>query len=103
MEELLLLPVVGRKTANCVLAFAFGIAALPVDTHVHRISNRLGLVKTKTPEETELALQKIIPERYWGWLNKALVAYGKEICKPIGPRCHICELNKICKWQKGKT
>ena len=98
IEELLSLPGVGRKTANCVLAFAFGVPALPVDTHVHRISNRLGLVKTKMPEETERALQEIIPEKYWGWLNKALVAFGKEICKPIGQKCKICELKRVCKY-----
>ncbi|MCK4307685.1 endonuclease III [candidate division WOR-3 bacterium] len=97
LEELLSLPGIGRKTANCVLAFGFGIPALPVDTHVHRISNRLGLVNTRTPYETEDALTQIVPQEYWGWLNKALVEFGKEICKPIKPRCSQCKLSSICK------
>jgi len=97
LPELLSLPGVGRKTANCVLAYGFGIFALPVDTHVHRISNRVGLVRTNSPYETEKALMKIIPEEDWGWLNKALVEFGKEICKPVKPRCEQCELKTICK------
>ncbi len=98
LEGLLSLPGIGRKTANCVLAFGFGIPALPVDTHVHRISNRLGLVNTRTPYETEDALTQIVPQEYWGWLNKALVEFGKEICKPIKPKCSQCELSSICKF-----
>ena len=96
LSELLSLPGVGRKTANCVLAYGFGIPALPVDTHVHRISNRLGIVKTNTPYETEQALMQIMPREYWGTLNTALVEFGKGICKPVKPKCKECELNKVC-------
>ncbi len=99
LDALLSLPGVGRKTANCVLAYGFGIPALPVDTHVHRISNRLGLVKTTNPFETEKSLLRIIPKEYWGPLNTSLVEFGKEICKPIRPRCEECELNKICRYK----
>jgi endonuclease-3 len=100
MEALLSLPGVGRKTANCVLAHGFGIPALPVDTHVHRIPNRLGIVETRTPEETERALTPLIPEEYWGWLNKSLIAFGKETCKPIRPLCQKCELRVVCAHHK---
>ncbi|MDI6840585.1 MAG: endonuclease III [bacterium] len=99
LSELLSLPGVGRKTANCVLAYGFGIPALPVDTHVHRISNRLGIVKTNTPYETEQALMQVIPREYWGTLNTAMVEFGKEICRPVKPRCKGCELNKLCKYR----
>src|SRR5579864_2793638 len=90
MEDLLSLPGVGRKTANCVLVYAFDEPAIPVDTHVHRISNRLGLVQTKTPEETELELMRTIPKRYWLELNELFVRFGQTTCKPVGPRCDIC-------------
>jgi endonuclease III len=96
MEALLELPGVGRKTANCVLADAFLKDALAVDTHVHRISNRLGLIETKTPEETELELKKIFPQRYWRHINLLLVQLGQNICRPISPRCEICTLNDMC-------
>lgn len=89
---------VGRKTANCVLAFGFGIPALPVDTHVHRISNRLGLVTTKSPQETEKSLKEIIPKQWWGTLNSSLVKFGKEICKPRNPNCRYCEIRNMCKY-----
>ena len=101
--ELLSLPGVGRKTANCVLVYGFGIPALPVDTHVHRITNRLGLVATSIPEETEKSLTKIIPKKYWGWLNFALVQFGKEICKPIKPLCGRCKLSKKCGYKKSNV
>src|SRR5579863_8974868 len=94
MEELLSLPSVGPKTANCVLVYAFDEPAIPVDTHVHRISNRLGLVKTKTPEETEKALVRTVPKRYWLELNDLFVRFGQTTCKPIGPKCGICTLHK---------
>jgi len=96
MESLLGLPGVGRKTANCVLADAFLKDALAVDTHVHRISNRLGLVETKVPEETETELKKIFPQKYWRHINHLLVKLGQNICRPISPRCGACILNDIC-------
>ena len=99
-DELLKLPGVGRKTANCVLVYAFDKPAIPVDTHVHRISNRLGLVKTKTPEETELALMKKIPKKYWLEINDTFVMYGQNICKPISPMCDVCQLKSECKYYK---
>jgi len=96
LEELIELPGVGRKTANIVLYVSFGKEALAVDTHVHRISNRLGWVKTKTPEETEVQLRKIIPSELWGPLNGSMVNFGQKICKPISPRCMECLLNEVC-------
>jgi endonuclease III len=96
MESLLELPGVGRKTANCVLAHAFFKDALAVDTHVHRISNRLGLVDTKVPEETETELKKIFPQRYWRHINLLLVKLGQNVCRPISPRCGACVLNDMC-------
>lgn len=96
MEALLDLPGVGRKTANCVLAHAFLKDALAVDTHVHRISNRLGLVETKTPEETEIELKKIFPQKYWRYINLLLVKLGQNTCRPISPRCKTCALDDIC-------
>ncbi|MBS1987230.1 endonuclease III [Candidatus Dependentiae bacterium] len=90
--ELLSLPGVGRKTANLVLGEAFGVPALCVDIHVHRISNRLGLVSTKTPAETELVLQKILPKEYWIEYNSLLVMWGQNICVPLSPRCSQCPL-----------
>jgi len=95
-EDLLKLRAVGRKTANCVLVYAFDRPAIPVDTHVHRISNRLGLVKTKKPEETEAALVRKVPRRYWVELNDLFVRFGQTTCKPIGPRCGTCTLSEAC-------
>ncbi|MCF7799821.1 endonuclease III [Candidatus Babeliales bacterium] len=95
-EDLLGMPGIGLKTANLVLSQAYNIPAICVDTHVHRISNRLGLIKTKTPENTELALQKIIPEEYWTDLNNFLVKWGQNICTPVSPKCSICKINKYC-------
>ena len=97
-EELMGLPGVGRKTANCVLLFGFGKNVIPVDTHVHRISNRLGLVKTKTPEKTEEALNRTVPRRYWMPLNDLFVSFGKDICKPVGPQCWRCPIFSVCEW-----
>lgn len=95
-EQLLSLPGVGRKTTNLVRGEAFGIPAICVDTHVHRISNRLGLVNTQTPEETEDALKKIVPSEYWIEYNKLLVMWGQNICVPIAPWCSRCVLADIC-------
>lgn len=100
MESLLELPGVGRKTANCVLVYAFDKPAIPVDTHVHRISNRLGLVKTKTPEETEVELMKKIPRDHWLRINDTFVMYGQNICKPLSPRCDVCRIKKLCRYYR---
>lgn len=91
LDELLALPGVGRKTANCVLVYGFRLPAIPVDTHVHRISNRLGWVRTRTPEQTEEALVRTVPRRYWLDLNEFFVRFGQEVCRPIGPRCGECD------------
>jgi endonuclease-3 len=99
-NELLSLPGVGRKTANCVLVYAYKKPAIPVDTHVHRIMNRLGIVETKTPEETEYALMEKIDKKYWLDINETFIRFGKSICKPIKPLCNICALKTICKYYK---
>jgi endonuclease III len=99
-EDLLKIRAVGRKTANCVLVYAFNKPAIPVDTHVHRISNRLGLVKTKKPEETEAELVKTVPMRYWLEVNDLFVRFGQTTCKPIGPRCGICTLKGGCEYYR---
>ena len=96
IEELLRLKGVGRKTANIVLTYAFGKPAIAVDTHVHRISNRLGIVNTKNPYQTEDELKKKIPKKYWNEYNDILVKWGQNICLPIKPKCSICKINKYC-------
>ena len=96
MESLTSLPGVGRKTANCVLVYAFEKPAIPVDIHVHRISNRLGLVNTKTPEETEAALVSRVPKEYWLRINDTFVMYGQNVCKPISPMCGVCRIRAMC-------
>ncbi|MFA4855390.1 MAG: endonuclease III [archaeon] len=98
LEQLLSLPGVGRKTANCVLVYAFKKPAMPVDVHVHRISNRLGLVETKTPEQTEQALMLAVPKENWLELNHLMVRYGQKICLPRNPRCLECKLRFKCPW-----
>ncbi len=98
LNELLKLPGVGRKTANCVLVFAFHAPAIPVDTHVHRISNRWGLVNTSKPEDTELALMDIVPKELWVDLNDITVQFGQTICKPISPQCEECPLTGLCSY-----
>ena len=98
LDDLLTLPGVGRKTANCVLVYGFKKAAIPVDIHVHRISNRIGIVNTKNPEETENVLQKSIDKKYWIRVNETFVTFGQNICLPIKPKCNICELTKMCKY-----
>ena len=95
-DELIRLPGVGAKTANCVLVYAFQIPAIPVDTHVHRIPNRLGWVKTKKPEDTEKALKNIIPKELWLRLNRLFVKFGQQICIPINPKHGICPIENIC-------
>ena len=102
LEKLVELPGVGRKTANCVLVYAYEKPAIPVDIHVHRISNRLGLVKTKNPEETEFELMKITPKRLWLDINETFVKYGQNICKPISPMCNVCKITNSCKYYKTK-
>lgn len=101
-DELIALPQVGPKTANCVLVYGYGIPAMPVDTHCHRIPNRLGLAKTRTPEETEEALKRIIPRAYWLFVNEWLVRFGKEVCKPIGPRCSECSFTSFCAYYRQR-
>ncbi|MBS3148463.1 endonuclease III [Candidatus Woesearchaeota archaeon] len=97
LEQLTELPGVGRKVANCVLVYAYKKDAIPVDTHVHRLSNRIGWVKTKTPEETEKELEKILPKKHWQAINNALVTHGKTICAPVSPFCSKCPIFKYCK------
>jgi endonuclease-3 len=96
LEELTALPGVGRKTANLVLVEGFNIPAICVDTHVHRISNRIGYVKTKTPDKTELALRKKLPRRHWVRYNELLVAFGQALCRPISPFCSRCPVADMC-------
>ena len=98
LEDLLTFPGVGRKTANCVLVYGFRKPAIPVDIHVHRISNRIGIVNTKKPEETEIDLQKSIDRRYWTGVNETFVTFGQNICLPIKPKCNLCHLKKIFKY-----
>ncbi len=96
MEDLMALPGVGLKTASLVLNLGFNIDAICVDCHVHQISNRLGWVKTKSPEETEKELRKILPKRFWISLNELLVRYGQHICVPISPWCSKCKEEIRC-------
>ena len=97
MDELLMLPGVGRKTANLVLILAFKSERnICVDTHVHRISNRLGWVKTETPDETEQALYRSTPSRWWALLNLYLVTWGQNVCRPVYPRCGACDIARWC-------
>ena len=103
LDTLVQLPGVGRKTANCVLVYAFEKPAIPVDIHVHRISNRLGLVETKNPEDTEQELMKKIDKKYWIEINDTFVMYGQNICKPISPMCDVCKIRKTCKFYKTKN
>lgn len=97
LESLLSLPGVGRKTANIVVTLAFRKPGIAVDTHVHRISNRLGYVRTSTPDKTEMALRKKLPPRYWIVLNDLLVAYGQNLCKPLSPHCSQCRIAVYCR------
>ncbi|MGI0131680.1 MAG: endonuclease III domain-containing protein [Thermoplasmata archaeon] len=96
LDMLLSLPGVGPKTANCVLVFGFGVPGVPVDTHVHRIANRLGVVRTRTPDQTEAALREILPKEFWIPINPLLVQHGQNLCRPRGPRCPVCPIAEIC-------
>jgi endonuclease III len=95
-EELMSINGIGPKTANIVLAFAYGKNVLPIDTHCHRIPNRLGWIKTKNPIQTEAELEKILPKKYWRDFNAIFVQFGKTICVPISAKCSICPVNKYC-------
>jgi endonuclease-3 len=97
LEDLLELPGVGRKTANIVVTLGFRKPGIAVDTHVHRISNRLGYVRTKNPDDTEMVLRKKLPPRYWVTFNDLLVTYGQNLCKPISPFCSRCKIVQYCK------
>src|SRR5919112_4759673 len=103
IKDLLELPGVGRKTANCVLVYGFNIPAIPVDTHVHRICNRLGIVKTKDPDNTEEELSKILEKKHWIKLNSIIVRYGQNICLPVKPQCNYCKLKGNCNYYKEKN
>jgi endonuclease-3 len=96
VETLLELPGVGRKTANCVLVYAFDIPALCVDIHMHRITNRLGWVHTKTPDATEKALEEVIPRDLWTGVNRLFLQHGRAICTPGVPRCLVCPIRSFC-------
>ncbi len=96
MDQLLSIKGVGHKTANLVLGVAFEIPAICVDTHVHKVSNRLGLVKTKTTDETEMELKKILPREYWIEYNHLMVQWGQNICVPVSPFCSKCAIAGLC-------
>jgi endonuclease-3 len=96
LDDLLSIKGVGRKTANLVVTLAYGKDGICVDTHVHRISNRLGYVRTKTPDETEFALRAKLPRRYWIVYNTLMVAFGRKTCKPISPLCSACAVKQYC-------
>ncbi|MBN2379930.1 endonuclease III [candidate division WOR-3 bacterium] len=96
MEELLTFPGIGRKSANLMLGVVFGKPAICVDTHVHRITNRWGYVKTNSPAETEKALREKLPRKYWIEINRLLVIYGQNVCTPQSPRCSICKIERFC-------
>lgn len=101
IDDLLKLPGVGRKTANCVLVYAFDKPAIPVDTHVHRIANRLGLVETKTPEQTEAELTSKVERKHWTKINDTFVMFGQNICRPVGPLCEPCLLKRGCRYYRA--
>jgi len=97
LETLLTLRGVGRKTANLVVTMGYGKPGICVDTHVHRISNRLGYVRTRTPEKTEMALRGRLPRRYWIGYNDLLVSFGQNVCTPLSPRCSECPVRRLCR------
>ena len=96
LDELLQIKGVGRKTANLTITLGYGNLGICVDVHVHRISNRWGYVETKSPDETEIALRKMLPKRYWKEFNNLLVSFGQNICKPTSPYCSKCCIEKYC-------
>ena len=96
-QELLAIKGIGRKTANIVLSFAYGKDVLPIDTHCHRIPNRIGWIKTSKPEDTEKALEKILLRKYWREFNAIFVLFGKTICLPVSPLCSKCPIRKYCR------
>jgi len=96
IDELLTLKGVGRKTANLVVTMGFGKPGICVDVHVHRISNRWGLIQTRNPEESEMALRRRLPRRYWIGYNDLLVAFGQNVCQPVSPRCSVCPIAAVC-------
>lgn len=96
IDELLKLPGVGRKTANLVITVAYKKQGICVDTHVHRIVNRWGYVKTKSPHQTEISLRKKLPSQYWITFNNLLVTFGQNLCRPISPKCPVCSISKYC-------
>jgi len=100
-DELVKIPGVGRKVANVLLAYTFGEDRIPVDTHVHRISNRLGWVKTKKPEQTEIALMKLVPKGLWTKVNSAMVSYGQTVCLPRNPKCGECKVKQYCRYYRN--
>ena len=103
MDELISLPGVGRKTANCVMVGAFEKEAIAVDTHVVRLSNRLGLVKSKNPDEIEQILMKKVPENRWSFFNLAIILHGRRVCFARKPNCADCILNEECEWPEKRT
>jgi len=103
IDQLTSLPGVGRKTANCVLVYGYNLPAVIVDTHVHRISQRLGWLKSKSPEETEKKLIKIVPKKYWKTINTLMVKHGKTLCLPVGPKCWDCPVLKYCPFGQNRV
>ena len=103
IDTLMEIPGIGRKTANVILADAYSIPSIAVDTHVHRIANRIGITTTNNPEKTEEALRKIIPRDMWLEFNPTLVEFGKVICKPIGPKCGECKITSMCRYFSSNT
>jgi len=99
LDSLLKIKGIGRKTANIVLVYGYNKNALPIDTHCHRIPNRLGLIQTRTPEHTERELTKILPKKYWNKFNFLFVQHGQKVCVPVSPKCSICQIKKYCERQ----
>jgi endonuclease-3 len=100
IDELLKIPSVGRKTANCVLVYAYKKDAIPVDTHVHRVANRLGIVHTVKPDDTEKGLEEFFPKECWQDVNDLFVKFGKAVCRPVGPKHELCPLTADCEYYK---
>jgi len=101
IDDLLSLPMVGRKTANCTLVFGFGVPAIPVDRHIHRVSNRLLGTRVDSPDDTERLLTRLVPRRYWAQLNPVLVQHGQNICNALRPRCGVCPVLANCSYGRA--